>query len=333
MTFGWYHDKAKRIYYLPETDLEAYRRDPPSKRVLQGVKALYTKDRYVIYFRHPYEYPSHIKDRMATLSATTLKDFHREHADDCAKWNGNRLFIPKEPLKAVMLPHLDRSSLVALSLTCKYFKSIVGKSDTKNLSVNALREGHWKLFLWSRHFNPREGKIFYQAAGNNLQFIQGLFQLRYPLSGDVIDYGSSRDLSLETVVWFSGKVTLSAYLVMTYAASREVEIFNWARENHDRSEFYFINHQNLLQNIAAESGQLATLLGMIGNMGLNRRSVFEGAVDGGQIHILEWLRTRQFTITREHVDYALARDKTEIVNWLLDRMENNEAPHVRRPFH
>ena len=302
----FYNDAKGRTYYLPETTIQKYKKDSRRHIFPQGVKKAYTCDHYVLYFQHPYEYPPYAKALIARMGQLTFAEVKREILLAHSKCNATVLNIPRDIFK-YLLVFLDKSTLACLHLSCRFFQTrIVEKPDLKNLSLNAIRENHWKLFLWSREFNlPKKSKnLLYAAAETqNLNILIKLHNLGYPLHRNIM---SSAVTSLPMLKWVAERCKHDHTRIFEYATfTGNVEMFDWAKKRYGT----VVGHK--LAYFAAKNGKIPMLQSIEAAHLLGNSCPYQGAIDGDKLHVLKWLKQIEYS-----PPYLLYCKKPHLAEWI-----------------
>lgn len=311
MSCSFYRDVKGREYYLPSETIARYQNDKRPHTLPQGVKKYECKDRRVVYFQHPYEYPEAIKRLQMMLSTLTFEEFQGNIAN--IHQSCNVYPLPVE-IYTLLLSYLDKSSLACFYLTSRFFRSLFkNKPDLKNLSINALRDKHLQLFLWSRKFNPpkpawRVCEI--AAQQNNLPLLIQLHALDYPIKRSILFCALD---SLAMIKYLKEHTELEYQCIFEYAAAKgDEEMFRWAK-----GAFPKVKGRYLAQ-AAARSGSVP-ILQMIAAAGLlYRERVYMGAVEGSSFQVLEWLKRIDLPPPPDFANEPEVVKNSPIQTWLIN---------------
>lgn len=319
----FYKDSKGRTYYIPECTIQDYKKNSTSHVLPQGVKKFYTKDHYVVYFQHPFQYPFYVQKLQQVLFNFTFSDFQKEIANSHKTLNRATFRLPIDVYRHIGT-FLDKSGRACLSLTCSFFKMIIEKPDLKNLSVNALKERHLKVFLWSRKFNPlqhTEKACYIAAKTNNLPLLIKLHELGYPLRHKIL-YKALPHFPI--VKWVQGKCSIVDYsCVFEHAtATGNEKMFEWAKIT-----FGNIKGHYLAQN-AAHSGSIVMLQALTAADKLSDSCPYRGAVNGDQLHVLEWLKLIGLPPPIYFESDPCLNNKPHLRDWIADNW--NRVPVQRQ---
>jgi len=315
MSCVWVNDAEGRNYILPE---KSYQRLCNKGMVLlpKGKAVLVTSDKKAIFIDKQARYPADMQAIFEKIRGLRIKEVQRKVAENNGKNNAvllNGLVTDRigraDDIWTKVIGYLEPSAAACLFLAVKFFHGRLNP-DFKNFSLNCVKDGHLNLFLWSKFPLPQiRNTLCEEAAKKGYEdILKALHRAGYPLGNALYEAAVNGHENLVLNFPFE-RISYCQHVFNYYAKKGNVKMFSFCLEKSNQVGPF-------VAFFAAEAGSIEILKILKDKGFLNRGNVYEGAIRGDRIAVLEWLKSIDYPKCNAAKKYAQETNKSHILDWL-----------------